>query len=49
VNPLLHAAIAAGAEVVSVTPHRTSLESIFLSAVAEDRARSRRAGGEERA
>ena len=46
VNPLLHAAIAAGAEVVSVTPHRMSLESIFMSAVAEDRARSR--GGEER-
>jgi len=48
VNPLLRAAIAAGAEVVSVTPHRMSLESIFLSAVEEDRARSRRAGGEER-
>jgi len=48
VNPLLHAAIAAGAEVVSVTPHRMSLESIFLSAVEEDRARSRVAGGEDR-
>ena len=43
------AAIAAGAEVVSVTPHRMSLESIFMSAVADDRARTRRAGGEERA
>ncbi len=48
VNPLLHAAIAAGAEVVSVTQHRMSLESIFLSAVAEDRARWKSAGGEER-
>jgi ABC-2 type transport system ATP-binding protein len=48
VNPLLHAAIAAGAEVVSVTPHRMSLESIFLSAVAEDRARGRGASAEER-
>ena len=48
VNPLLHAAIAAGAEVVSVTPHRMSLESIFLSAVAADRARAKGAGGEER-
>jgi len=47
VNPLLRAAIAAGAEVVSVIPHRTSLESIFLSAVEEDRKRSRRAGREE--
>jgi ABC-2 type transport system ATP-binding protein len=47
VNPLLHAAIASGAEVVSVTPHRMSLESIFLSAVEEDRARSKGAGGEE--
>jgi ABC-2 type transport system ATP-binding protein len=48
VNPLLRAAITAGAEVVSVTPHRMSLESIFLSAVEEDRARRNRAGGEER-
>jgi ABC-2 type transport system ATP-binding protein len=48
VNPLLHAAIAAGAEVVSVIPHRTSLESIFLSAVEEDRVHSRGAGGEGR-
>jgi ABC-2 type transport system ATP-binding protein len=48
VNPLLHAAIAAGAEVVSVTPHRMSLESIFLSAVAEDRARGKGAGAEQR-
>jgi len=48
VNPLLHAAIAAGAEVVSVTPHRMSLESIFLSAVAEDRARWKSAPAEER-
>jgi ABC-2 type transport system ATP-binding protein len=48
VNPLLHAAIAAGAEVVSVTQHRMSLESIFMTAVAEDGARSRRGGGEER-
>jgi len=32
-NPLLQMALAGGAEVVSVTPHRVSLESIFLSAV----------------
>ena len=31
----LRLALEAGAEVVSVTPHRVSLESIFLSAVAE--------------
>jgi hypothetical protein len=30
---LLRAALDAGAEVVSVTPHRASLETIFLSAV----------------
>ena len=48
VNPMLRAAIAAGAEVVSVTPHRMSLESIFLSAVEEDRARSNAVGAEER-
>jgi ABC-2 type transport system ATP-binding protein len=40
VNPVLRAAIAAGAEVVSVTPHRVSLESIFLSAVEKDRVRT---------
>jgi ABC-2 type transport system ATP-binding protein len=32
---LLRAALDAGAEVVSVTPHRASLETIFLSAVRE--------------
>jgi ABC-2 type transport system ATP-binding protein len=32
-NPLLQLALSAGAEVVSVTPRRVSLESIFLSAV----------------
>jgi ABC-2 type transport system ATP-binding protein len=48
VNPMLRAAIAAGAEVISVTPHRRSLESIFLSAVAEDHVRSKHAGGGER-
>ena len=48
VNPMLRAAIAAGAEVVSVIPHRMSLESIFLSAVEEDRAHAKRAGREER-
>jgi ABC-2 type transport system ATP-binding protein len=32
-NPLLQLALSAGAEVVSVTPQRVSLESIFLSAV----------------
>jgi ABC-2 type transport system ATP-binding protein len=48
VNPLLRAAIASGAEVVSVTPHRMSLESIFLSAVEEDRAHAKRTGLEDR-
>jgi ABC-2 type transport system ATP-binding protein len=43
VNPVLRAAIAAGADVISVTPHRMSLESIFLSAVEKDRARLQRA------
>ena len=37
VNEVLRAALAAGARVVSVTPHRASLEAIFLSAVEEDR------------
>jgi ABC-2 type transport system ATP-binding protein len=46
VNPVLRAALSAGAEAVSVTPHRMSLESIFLSAVAQERA-SARAAGEE--
>jgi len=35
VQPLLQAALGAGADVVSVTPHRVSLESIFLHAVEE--------------
>ena len=35
VRALLQRALEAGAEVVSVTPHRVSLESIFLSAVEE--------------
>ena len=43
VGDLLRAALGAGAEVVSVTPHRASLESIFLSAV-EKRNRTRRPG-----
>jgi ABC-2 type transport system ATP-binding protein len=34
VNEVLRELLAAGAEVVSVTPHRVSLEQIFLSAVA---------------
>jgi ABC-2 type transport system ATP-binding protein len=33
VGGLLEAALAAGAEVISLTPHRVSLEEIFLSAV----------------
>jgi ABC-2 type transport system ATP-binding protein len=33
VGDLLHTALAAGSQVVSVLPHRVSLESIFLSAV----------------
>jgi ABC-2 type transport system ATP-binding protein len=41
VTEVLEQALAAGAEVVAVTPHRASLESIFLSAV-------RAAGGAER-
>ena len=35
VDDLLREALAAGAQVVSVTPHRTSLEAIFLNAVEE--------------
>jgi ABC-2 type transport system ATP-binding protein len=49
VNPVLRAAIAAGAEVVSVTPHRMSLESIFLSAVEQDRVRTQGTDGEGKA
>jgi len=48
VNPVLRAALAAGAEVVSVTPHRLSLESIFLSAVEKDRVRMQGAAARER-
>jgi ABC-2 type transport system ATP-binding protein len=36
VGDVLRIAMEAGAEIVSVTPHRRSLESIFLSAVEED-------------
>jgi ABC-2 type transport system ATP-binding protein len=36
VDAVLRAALEAGASVVSVTPHRVSLESVFLSAVAAD-------------
>ena len=42
-HELLEQALAAGAEVVSVTPHRASLESIFLSAVQGAAAEPRRA------
>ena len=49
VNPVLRTAIASGAEVVAVTPHRMSLESIFLSAVEKDRARSQDAQARRRA
>ena len=35
VNDVLHLALDTGAEIVSVTPYRVSLESIFLSAVSE--------------
>ncbi len=48
VNPVLRAAIAAGADVVSVTPHRMSLETIFLSAVEKDRARMQGAADRRR-
>jgi len=33
---MLQAALASGASVVSITPHRVSLESVFLSAVQAD-------------
>jgi ABC-2 type transport system ATP-binding protein len=36
VDALLRVLLAAGASVVSITPHRVSLESVFLSAVAAD-------------
>ena len=36
VGDALSRLLAAGAEVISVTPHRTSLESIFLSAVEQE-------------
>ncbi|MFP8876231.1 MAG: hypothetical protein VCB99_04825, partial [Myxococcota bacterium] len=36
VGDALSRLLAAGAEVISVIPHRASLESIFLSAVEED-------------
>jgi ABC-2 type transport system ATP-binding protein len=36
VKDLLRLALDTGAEIVSVTPHRVSLEAIFLTAVAED-------------
>ena len=36
VDAVLRAALEAGATVVSLTPHRVSLESVFLSAVAAD-------------
>jgi hypothetical protein len=35
VGDVLRIAMEAGADVISVTPHRRSLESIFLSAVEE--------------
>ena len=38
VQDLLHVALGADAKVISVTPNRTSLESIFLSAVEEEKA-----------
>jgi ABC-2 type transport system ATP-binding protein len=44
VSELLRAALASGAEVLSVIPHRVSLESIFLSAVQAD-ARGKRSRG----
>ncbi len=37
VNPMLSAILDAGGQVLSVTPHRVSLESIFLSAVEKNR------------
>jgi ABC-2 type transport system ATP-binding protein len=36
VDAMLQAALASGASVVSITPHRVSLESVFLSAVQAD-------------
>ena len=37
-SPALRIALNAGAKVISSTPHRVSLESIFLSAVNDSRA-----------
>ncbi len=36
VNDVLHSVLASGAQVISVTPHRHSLEDVFLSAVREE-------------
>jgi ABC-2 type transport system ATP-binding protein len=44
-NAVLQLVLEAGAEVISVTPHRVSLESIFLSAV-EQGAAAEQAHGE---
>jgi ABC-2 type transport system ATP-binding protein len=35
VNPILDSGISSGAEIISVTPHRNSLEDVFLDAVRE--------------
>ena len=48
VKDLLHLALDTGSEVVSVTPHRVSLESIFLSAVSEGSQREQVKEGESR-
>jgi hypothetical protein len=36
VHDVLESALACGAEVVSVTPHRSSLEDVFMDAVREE-------------
>ncbi len=42
VDEVLRGSLEEGARVVSVTPHRVSLESIFLSAVEKDAAEEKR-------
>jgi len=36
VSEVLEVALASGAQVISVTPHRSSLEEVFMNAVAEE-------------
>ena len=43
---MIKAALDAGAELRSLTPHRVSLETIFLSAVEQEAREERRAGAQ---